>query len=85
MRLRVIDILKEKGKTKYWLYIQMGLSYQNFNRIINNQTTAIKFDNLKALCDNLDCTPNHLFDEYCNRYQKFFLCRIINKKLKKFL
>ena len=44
MRLRVIDILKEKGKTKYWLYIQMGLSYQNFNRIINNQTTAIKFD-----------------------------------------
>ena len=48
MRLRVIDILKEKGKTKYWLYIQMGLSYQNFSRIINNQTTAIKFDNLKA-------------------------------------
>ena len=67
MRLRVIDILKEKGKTKYWLYIQMGLSYQNFNRIINNQTTAIKFDNLKALCDILDRTPNDLFDEYCNR------------------
>ena len=38
MRLRVIDILKEKGKTKYWLYIQMGLSYQNFNRIINNKS-----------------------------------------------
>ena len=67
MRLRVIDILKEKGKTKYWLYIQMGLSYQNFNRIINNQTTAIKFDNLKALCDIFDSTPNDLFDEYCNR------------------
>ena len=45
----------------------MGLSYQNFNRMINNQTTAIKFDNLKALCDILDCTPNDLFDEYCNR------------------
>lgn len=64
MRLRITDILKEKGKTKYWLYIQMGLSYQNFNRIINNQTTAIKFDNLKALCYILDCTPNDLFDEY---------------------
>ena len=71
MRLRVIDILKEKGKTKYWLYIQMGLSYQNFSRIINNQTTAIKFDNLKALCDILDCTPNDLFDEYCNRFRQF--------------
>lgn len=42
----------------------MGLSYQNFNRIINNQTTAIKSGNLKALCDILDCIPNDLFDEY---------------------
>lgn len=40
MHLRVNEILKEKGKTKYWLYIQLGLSYQNFNRIINNQRRA---------------------------------------------
>lgn len=40
MHLRVDEILKEKGKTKYWLYIQLGLSYQNFNRIINNQRRA---------------------------------------------
>lgn len=33
MKLRVLDILAEKGKTKYWLYIQLGLSYQNFNKI----------------------------------------------------
>lgn len=47
MKLRILDILKEKGKTKYWLYIQLGLSYQNFNRLVNNQTSAIKFENLK--------------------------------------
>ena len=64
MKLRILDILKEKGKTKYWLYIQLGTSYQNFNRIVNNQTTAIKFENLKALCDILECTPNDLFEEY---------------------
>ena len=64
MHLRVNEILKEKGKTKYWLYIQLGLSYQNFNRIINNQTTGIKLSNLKALCDILACTPNDLFEEY---------------------
>lgn len=34
MKLRVLDILKEKGKSKYWLYIQLGLSYQNFNRMV---------------------------------------------------
>ncbi len=67
MKLRVLDILREKGKTKYWLYIQLGLSYQNFNKMMNNETKAIKFDNLQALCDILECTPNDLFEEY---YQK---------------
>lgn len=36
MKLRILDILKENGKTKYWLYIQLGLSYQNFNRILTD-------------------------------------------------
>ena len=49
MKFRILDILSEKGKTKYWLYMQMGLSYQNFNKLVNNETTAIKFENLKAL------------------------------------
>lgn len=64
MKLRVKEILEEKGKTKYWLYIQMGLSYQNFSRMINNETGSIKFENLEALCDILECTPNDLFEEY---------------------
>ena len=67
MKLRIAEILKEKGKTKYWLYIQLGLSYQNFNKIINNQTTSIKFDNLKNLCEILECTPNDLFEDYYNK------------------
>lgn len=67
MKLRILDILKEKGKTKYWLYMQLGLSYQNFNRLVNGETSAIKFENLKALCDILECTPNDLFYEYSGR------------------
>ncbi len=64
MHFRIDEILKEKGKTRYWLYIQLGLSYQNFKRLIENQTGAIKFENLKAICDILECTPNDLFVEY---------------------
>lgn len=67
MKLRVVDILKEKGKTRYWLYIQLGMSYQNFNNMIYNQTKSIKYDNLQALCDILECTPNDLFEEYHNK------------------
>ena len=67
LNLRIDEILKEKGKTRYWLYIQLGLSYQNFKRILENQTKAIKFENLKAICDILECTPNDLFEEYYNQ------------------
>ncbi len=67
MHFRIDEILKEKGKSRYWLYIQLGISYQNFKRIVENETTAIKFENLKAICDILECTPNDLFVEY---YQK---------------
>jgi len=64
MHFRILEMLKERGKTKYWLYIQLGLSYQNFNNLVNNKTSSIKFENMKALCDILQCTPNDLFEEY---------------------
>lgn len=67
MKLRVLEILKEKKKTKYWLYIQMGLSYQNFNNLVNNKTTSIKFSNLESLCNILECTPNELFEDFYNK------------------
>ena len=67
MKLRVLEILRKKGKTKYWLYIQLGLSYQNFNRLVNNQTTSIKLANLESLCEILNCTPNELFEGYENK------------------
>ena len=70
MKLRVLDILKEKGKTKYWLNMQLGLSFQNFNKLVYNQTKSIKFENLQALCDILECTPNDLFEEYHNKTTK---------------
>ncbi len=64
MRVRLDEILKEKGKSKYWLYMQLGHSYQNFNNLYCNRTKGIKFETIEALCDILECTPNDLFVEY---------------------
>ena len=64
MKLRILEILQEKWKTKYWLNMQLGLSFQNFNNMVYNKTKSIKFENLEALCDVLECTPNDLFEEY---------------------
>lgn len=62
IRLRILDILKEKGKTKYWLYNQMNMSYQNFDNMINNRTKGIKYKNIELLCEILECTPSDLFE-----------------------
>ena len=61
IKLRVLEILKEKNKTKYWLYNQMNMSYQNFNKMVNNETMSIKYSNLELLCEILECTPDDLF------------------------
>lgn len=62
LKLRVLDLLKKNGKTKYWLYMQLGMSYQNFNKMINNETKSIKYENIEIMCRLFNCTPNELFD-----------------------
>ena len=62
IRLRAKELLEQKGKTKYWLYKQLGMSYQNFSRMIDNETKSIKYDNIEAMCLIFDCTPNDLLE-----------------------
>ena len=62
IRLRIKEILKEQGHTKYWLYKQLGISYQNLSKIMNNETTGIRFETLDSLCKILSCSICDLFD-----------------------
>ncbi len=63
VRLRVLDILKEQQHTKYWLYKQMDMSYQNLSRLLNNETSSIKFENLDKLSTILNCPVGDLFEK----------------------
>ena len=58
--MNVLALLKKKGKSMYWLYTQLGMSYENFRRMVNNQTKSIKFENIEAMCHLLDCTIDEL-------------------------
>ena len=61
IKLDVLRLLEKQGKTKYWLYKQLGMSYQNFSRMVNNETKSIRYENIETICLLLDCTPNELF------------------------
>lgn len=61
VRLNVLPLLEQRGRTKYWLYKQLGMSYQNFSRMIHNQTASIRYENIETICRLLECTPNELF------------------------
>ncbi len=61
IKLNVLELLKKKGKTKYWLYNQLDMSYTNFNNIIMNKTKSIKYENIEKFCKILECEPNDLF------------------------
>lgn len=40
VRLNVLELLQRQGHTKYWLYKQLGMSYQNFNAEIYEATSS---------------------------------------------
>lgn len=62
IRLKALELLEKKGKTKYWLYKQLGMSYQDFSNMINNRTKSIRYENIETMCLLLECTPNELFE-----------------------
>lgn len=62
IRLRVLDILKEQNRTKYWLYKQLDFSYQNLNNMLENRTSSIKYENIEKFCDVLNCSIGDLFE-----------------------
>ena len=63
VKLRILELLVSQNHTKYWLFKQLDLSYQNFNRMVNNETSSIRFENLDKLSTILNCPVGDLFEK----------------------
>ena len=67
VRLRVKELLAEKGMTKYRLHqimqLKTGISYGNFNSMIENKTSSIKYKNIELLSNIFDCEIGELFEK----------------------
>ena len=62
VRLRVLELLDKSGHSKYWLGKQLDTSWQNLNRMLNNETKSIRYEVIETLCQLFECTPNDLFE-----------------------
>ena len=58
--VRVKEILEEKNKTKYWFVKNMDGSYQSLTKLLNNETTSIRFETLEKMCNVLECEPGDI-------------------------
>ncbi len=63
IRLRIKEILEEKGKSNYWLSQRLGMCYRTYHNIVTNQTSAIRFDTLERLCEILEVPVGELFEQ----------------------
>lgn len=62
VRLRVAELLEERNLTKYWLWKRLGMSYDNYNKMIKNETHSIRYDIIDSMMKILDCSLEDLFE-----------------------
>lgn len=67
IRLRIKEILEEKGKSNYWLSQQLGMCYRNYHNIVTNKTSAVRFETLEKLCEILEVPVSELFEQIEDR------------------
>lgn len=72
LTLKINEILKDKGKTPYWLSKQTGISPNNMGKICNGETTNIRFDTMEKICKALECTPNDIIISDDPKMQRLF-------------
>ncbi len=63
VRLRILEILEEQGKSRYWLNKRMEMHYVSFKNMIENSTTSIHFETLDKLSTLLDVPVGDLFEK----------------------
>ena len=65
MKINIKDKLKEKGMSRYELANRIDVTYPTIDKIYKGKSTSIKFENLEAICKELDCSLDEIlvFDD----------------------
>ncbi|OLN33843.1 helix-turn-helix domain-containing protein [Desulfosporosinus metallidurans] len=67
IKIHLVDLLKEKGRTKYWLAKQTKVSANSIGKIVDGKTSSINYMILDKICTALECSVGdvleHVVDE----------------------
>ena len=61
VKLRLSELLKEKGRSAYWLAKETGMAQGVVWNMVSGKTKAIHFETVNRICDALGCDPGDLF------------------------
>ncbi|MCY6958301.1 helix-turn-helix domain-containing protein [Clostridium brassicae] len=56
------ELLKSKGKTKYWLSKETGTDNNTLGKIYNNESKQIKLQTLEKICNALECDISDILE-----------------------
>lgn len=57
IKIRVDELLKECGRSFYWLAKETGISHTTLWRLKKGKALGINFDTLERICRGLNCQP----------------------------
>ena len=60
IRFNLETLLEERGKTRYWLAKQAGMSHQNITKMARSNAKGIRSESIEVFCQILECMPNDL-------------------------
>lgn len=60
IKIKLKELLVKKGKSRYWLEKETGISFRTISNLYFNTCTGIQFETLEKICKALDCTVNDI-------------------------
>ena len=54
IKFNIMPMLRAKGRTRYWLAKETGMSYPNIAKLVDGKTLAVRLETIEALCQVLE-------------------------------
>lgn len=60
IEIRLDQILKQSGRTYYWLAKEAGISHNTLWRLKKGKAKGLNFETLESICRALECSPGDI-------------------------